>query len=351
MSKIEIGGYKFFDLALTVGDEFYGYEFGHMFLRYTDDNNNMWVIRAGSNPSETGLSLNFEINEPWSESFDGPKHEPYDLSEYSFLSINLDGRDPEHVWQVMIEAAQSIDRNDELYLAFWTNCIAVVRSALNAVGVDSTPYESYIKVTTGGTYPNLSGVVNAPYELGLRLLGVKSDDILRGNTEKDLFFGTEGFDEIFGYSFDGEGISDHRDEIFYQTVQGSVTLSLNLDPNAQSLVTKDSGQDVLHGIEKYNLTTENDTLVVAADVTGNDNVPIRYVDMLHGINTIDVSLVAEDYRLNFQQLEDQIIQRRNAALAPIKVANAQLIRTGLGDDDILTPNYRYTFEGCRPARS
>ncbi len=342
MSKIEVGGYIF--------DTIFGTDYGHTFLRYTNDAGDRYVIRGGWRPEETGFSINFEINTEWADSVDNPENSIHGTLDQVFRTVDPKGRDVDLLWELIVEAVESIQEADASYLFFWNNCQAVVRSALNAVGIDAAPLQNAIEADTGGSYPNTGGVIDERYQLGEPLIGKMSDDILRGAADSDIFLGSEGNDEIHGNSLDGEGIRDHDDQISYQLVQGSVILNLSLDPSheVEALVKKDSGWDTLFAIEKYFLTTNDDTLIVSSGSNTTQNIPVRHVDLLQGMDVVDVSTVAEDFRIDLSKLEDQSIERKNSGLAPIKFANAQLAKTGVGDDIVLGPDFKNYVKRADP---
>ena len=341
MSKIEVGGYIF--------NRYFGTDYGHTFVRYTSDSGQRYVIRAGSTPEETGIDINFEINVPWENSVDNPENSIHGTINPVFRDVVLeDGQDTDAAWLIMIDAARSLQNSGTDYLIFWNNCQAVVRSTLNAVGFDALPLQNQIANETGGSYPNYTGIINETYGLGGSLLGRNTDDILRGADEKDNLIGSEGSDEIYGFSLEGNTEGDTEDSVAYQLVQGSVTLGLNLDPSAEALVTKSTGNDILYGIEKYFLTTENDTLVVSGDGNISGNTTERFVDFKQGIDIVDVANVPDNLRVDLSKLDQQTIELRNSPILPIEFANAELARTGDGEDIVLGPDQKNTAAGADP---
>ncbi len=346
MAKIEVGAHKFLDFNLVA--------YGHAYLRFTSDSGDQFVLRGGSTVlppiSAPWSTLTAEINKPWANSVDNPanaKGEPY---KPVYRTVDLGNRDGESAWSIMIEAVESIRAGGASYLLFWNNCVAVVESALNAVGIDATPYLASIATEIGASLPNSYGVIEEPYELGESLAssGRDTDDAIRGHTEEDKVFGGEGRDQIFGYGVQGNTPGDWQDAVNYGRLKSKVIAQLELDPEADVLVTKDSGQDTLYGIEKLHLTKFDDVLVVAADSNSNKYTPKRYVDFSAGLDTIDISLVAEDYHIDLRKLDEQLIKRKSAPLAPIVFSNAELVRTGAGEDVVLGPDFKETVAGADP---
>ena len=240
MAKLEVGGHIFLRIPVLwyMNTPIYTKDFGHAFLRFTDDSGAMFVIRAGVSPFNPPLNIEIalEINRPWEVSVDNPDNTIYDGKEkftnyYSEVPIPA-GQNAEQMWSVMAEAAESIRASGANYLLLWQNCIATVISSLNSVGIDGRSHVAAVQRQSGGSYPNFDGIIDVPYTLGASLLPTRSDDVLHGHSKSDWFLGSLGNDEIWGYSV--KGPTNDEDVVDYRGLEGALRISLDMSSEGSS---------------------------------------------------------------------------------------------------------------------
>ncbi len=114
---------------------------GHLYLVHTDEHGNEHTIRGGASSSifaifqEPKIEVSNDI--PLAESQDTREVEGYRTPESRGSHIlDLDGRDPEVVWQDMIEYAQRIKGSDINYHTLGPNSNSVVVAILEHVNID-----------------------------------------------------------------------------------------------------------------------------------------------------------------------------------------------------------------------
>ncbi|MEO1280614.1 MAG: hypothetical protein AAFV69_02645 [Pseudomonadota bacterium] len=187
-----------------------------------------------------------------------------------------------------------MDTTPEVYGIFADNCIAMVNTAPNAANIDLQSYlDASGRLTANGfVYPGSRTQFDVPYTI----TGTGEDDEIRGLSYDDLFNGSGGSDEIFGFQISGERIRDHQDMVSYENLTDSI--NLDLDPDAMLLASKSTGQDELHGIEKFRLTSNNDVVLISENTVVNSNIPLRHIDAGRGLDLIDLSPLGEDFRID-----------------------------------------------------
>jgi hypothetical protein len=184
--------------------------FDHLYLVFRDDDGAETVVRGGpSGVLGTGF-IAVEDGVPLAESADA---RPIDQSEkFGARVLDLGGRDPADVWEVIRQHARAIDAQRIPFGSLGENSNSVIASVLHVVGLpvdDNLPDQPDDEDVYAGTQYLLdrfdfvlSGTPRADLIAGAaaddRLAGAGGDDTLRGGAGDDILGGGAGADLLSG---------------------------------------------------------------------------------------------------------------------------------------------------------
>ncbi len=180
--------------------------FDHLYLVFEDDIGDEFIIRGGPenldlldslDPLDPLDLLDFgdiitEVNVPISESTDARGSDTID--ERGNRELNLDGRRPEDVWEIMKQQATNIQSAMVDYEPLFSaqNSNSTVASVLNSVGISATSNIPFNTETN-----DLPGISNL-LEFDTTLIGTPANDIVWGYDGNDVLNGGDGDDIIDG---------------------------------------------------------------------------------------------------------------------------------------------------------
>lgn len=230
----------------------------HLYLVFVDDSGFETVVRGGPelNPPTFG-SIKVELGIPMSQSEDNRPVENRDI--HGSTVLDLDGRNPENVWDAILQAAQQIQDADVNYDFLTQNSNSLVAAVLERVGINIAPGNDN------------HGVANTIDQISYKLSFVTSgngvlashDDRFVGGDEADVLIGGNGADHLSG----GKG----ADVIILGNIDGN---NSSADPNdlVRERIAGGSGTDylVVTGAEGSKITVSKgdagDRLLVHASL-------------------------------------------------------------------------------------
>lgn len=188
MSKISIEAKKaVFNLAPN--------KYYHLYLVYEDDAGKESVIRGGpgdDSPSTIVTEAGSDMSPGSSKDYRAPD----DADKRFAAQIDLDGRDPESVWDIMVDQARAIDDADIDYGALINaqNSNSVVASVLDAVGIKASSAVAEMPKPPNFKVPGLAKLLSVTSTLE----GGDHNDKIYGWDRDDRLFGGRGADELYG---------------------------------------------------------------------------------------------------------------------------------------------------------
>jgi Ca2+-binding RTX toxin-like protein len=244
------------------------------------------------------------------------------LAQRHHTVLDLQGRDPEAVWSLMVQHASNIDHADLAY-GLEVNSNTVVGSALHTVGIN---LGQHLPVGISGWEVPLYDRVDA-MRVNDVLVGGEQADIIRGGPGDDWLLGAGASDSLWGgrgndHLFGGPG-GDYLnggagfDYARYDYATSGVIASLR----TPALNTGEAAGDTYDQVEGLVGSSHNDALVgngTANDLWGLSGDDILWgfggSDVLHGgagrdaFNFIrDLEAGAVDDVADFQYGQDQIV--------------------------------------------
>lgn len=244
-----------------------GTSFQHLYLVYTDNAGNEFVIRGGPQFDIPPLfgQLVVEAGVAMEDSKDVRPIE--DRDEFGSRVIDLDGRDAEDVWNQMKRAANLIDQAAIPYEIAVINLTitnttsnSVVAAVLHAVGID-----------VNDTLPTIPGVTAFPGKANALLTDYSrvfsaehtspNDDIIWGGDLDDSIEGGDGNDVIMGFDGNDDFIGglgsdeidggDGVDLANYLSMVSALSFSVGSSTTVQERSGANEWVDTISGVELF----------------------------------------------------------------------------------------------------
>lgn len=159
---------------------------GHLFLRLIDDDGQEFVIEAM--PELQGPLP------PWGDLTVSRNGTQADMGPHDYVTIDLGGRDPNAVWDILLQHAGNIDSAGIRYLPWSNNSNAVPGNLLDLIGID-----------VNDVLPNSASLMlfgywglNHRLSFDYSIAGTDDDDILVGRRGSQTFTGGAGDDTLSG---------------------------------------------------------------------------------------------------------------------------------------------------------
>lgn len=164
---------------------------GHLYLVYEDNNGDEFVIRGGPSERLGRGYITVEDNEPINESLD-ERFNPYDVpvtpENRGNRTLDLGGRDPKLVWDVLRQYARHIEKQRLPYNALGDNSNSTIGNLLRLIGIDVS---SVFPNRYGVTLPLVSDYLGWERQFSF-------DYKITGTEDKDILFGGKGSQELLG---------------------------------------------------------------------------------------------------------------------------------------------------------
>ena len=232
MAKISTEGWPVQILPFKSGKNFPISLSGHMVLVFRDDDGKEFHINAGpANESRPYGQLDLrDINSPLTKRFNVVDGSQVNAAWRGSTKIDFDGRDPEDVWDILIQHAKNIHNADIAYNALTKNSNAVIGTLLDVVGIDIRDFLPDPRGIMLGGFIGKKTQLNFDFSL----TGTDGDDILKGRNGRQTFNGMDGDDHLYG----GFG----RDHLF-----GNDGRDLLVGGRGKDLLSGGLGRDELSG--------------------------------------------------------------------------------------------------------
>ena len=162
--------------------------FGHIYLVFVDDTGAEFVVRSGPSGSGIGGQIVVQVGVPMAQSFDS---RPISAREERGSAVlDLEGRDANDVWNLMLQQAQNIHDEQLGYNALSQNSNSTIASVLHVIGIDLNDVAPDIP-NHGDIYPGEGSILDS---FGFELAGTSAHDLIVGGGSSDTFTGGMGND-------------------------------------------------------------------------------------------------------------------------------------------------------------
>jgi len=180
------------------------HNFGHLYLVF-DDGNEERVIRAGPHLGMdiTFYALKVLADVPLAETRDARPSTLEAMAARGSEVLDLEGRDAEAVWDIMVQQAKNISDQPYRYEVDTQNSNSVIASVLKSVGIDVA---DVLPVQPGG-HNNYLAYGNDIGYFDWQINGTDQNDIIEGGNSttwndrivgNHFLFGGKGDDDIIG---------------------------------------------------------------------------------------------------------------------------------------------------------
>ena len=216
-----------------------GYE--HLYLVFRDDSGIETVIRGGPERDLAPFFGNIEVEVGVAIANSEDAREDNTPADRRSTVVDIGDRNPESVWNIMLQQAQNIDDAGIDYNALSSaqNSNSTIASVLNSVGININT--NLPTGTNAGTYPGISNLL----AFSTNLMGTSDPDIIRGGERNDTLNGAEGNDSLDG----GEG----EDTAVYSDAVENYNFEISDDGETVTIThargTKSDGTDTLTNVE------------------------------------------------------------------------------------------------------
>jgi len=261
----------------------------HLYLVYQDDEGSEFVIRGGTQVKDSSISYQYgdiaaETGVPMEDSMD---YRDPDYAQYrGQVEIDLQGRNADDVWSIMVQQAQNINDAGLSYSSFLQNSNSVITSVLKVVGIDvinnlpaNTEVSDYPAIYNSLSIDtNLSGTYKSDV-----IHGMGGNDIISGGIGNDSLFGGDGQDIIYG----GYG---------HDYIQGG------------------DGADILSGgvgFDVFDFNSLNDSVIGAQDYIADFTVGVDKID----ISDTEIASIEDLSVINFNRNTFIIHEDSNFAIS------------------------------------
>ncbi len=164
----------------------------HLYLVLVSPDETEWVLRSYPSGAFGTGTLITEDSVPMADSRDYRPVE--DRETYGSRILELGGRDPEAVWEILRQQGRAIEDAEIPYSVFSLNSNSAVASMLHTVGLsvqDMLPDQPERE----DSYPGIDSIVD---EFDFVLTGTETADVLWGGTRNDTLAGADGNDSLSG---------------------------------------------------------------------------------------------------------------------------------------------------------
>jgi RTX calcium-binding nonapeptide repeat (4 copies) len=171
--------------------------FGHLQLVAVTDTGDLLETEVQS-PGFFGLDWDVIIEQPQDASTTPGFG---DSNLYRLLQLNLDGRNPDDVWNVIKQAAADISSYFTPYAVF-SNSNSYIKTLMNFLGIDLGPLLAEVMPPAVTSFPGAETDVALRFDdpITYKISGTFRYDFLNGGNGDDVFIGNSGNDRLFGGS-------------------------------------------------------------------------------------------------------------------------------------------------------
>lgn len=314
---------------------------GHIYIVYTDDLGNEFVVRGGpsgpTGPFNLGLrTIVTEVGVPIAQSvdarFDPRSGQSLTPADRGSKELDLGGRRAEDVWNLILQQATNLNNSGITYNISTRNSNSVAAEILATVDINlAQNLPTPVFQTLGDPF---LGVSSSSFNWNYRIDGTADNDRISGRSGNQTFTGAGGNDVLSGAAGD-DNLSGGDDQDSLLGGAGNDVLS---GGNGNDWLDGGAGSDTLNGGDG------NDTLLASAGtdrLSGGAQTDVFRFDVLPGFGA-----AVADHITDFLAAAGDSIEVKRSAFGIAAGASVSLIAVNstIGLNTALRTNILFVYD-------